>query len=153
MGRTEQVAPEVRAAIEQVVATHHWLLDHGHADQLHTLYTDDAVSVGPLGTMEGRAAIKAWGEWRVAQDGGVVRHFSGGTHVRIEDGVVHATTYYLTFRDSQPDPLRPASVGEFREQYVERDGRWLIRRREIVPVFGAENAAAHAKRLAAGGSV
>jgi len=152
MDQTTEVTTDVRAAIEQVVAMHHWLLDHGRADRLHTLYAEDAVSVGPLGTMEGRDAIKAWGERRVTQDGGTVRHFSGGTHIYVQDGVVHATTYYLTFRDSQPDPLRPASVGEFREQYVEVNGRWLIRRREIVPVFGAENAAAHAQRLAAGGS-
>lgn len=140
-----------RVQIEQLVAEHHWLLDHGRADLLHTLYTEDAVSTGPLGTMEGRDAIRAWGERRVTQSGGVVRHLSGGTRLSVEDGVLRGTTYYLTFRDSSPDPLLPASVGEFREEYANVDGRWLIRRREIVPVFGAANAAAHARRLAEGG--
>jgi hypothetical protein len=144
------VTLEERVAIEQLVAEHHWLLDHGHADRLHTLYAEDAVSVGPLGTMTGRDAIKAWGERRVTQDAGTVRHFSGGTRLAWVDGVLTGTTYYLTFRSTQEDPLRPASVGEFREEYVEEGGRWLIRRREIVPVFGAENAAAHAQRLAGG---
>ena len=143
-----EVSPETRAEIEQLVTEHHWLLDHGHADQLYTLYAEDAVSYGPLGTMDGREAIKAWGERRVKADGGIVRHFSGGTRLSYEDGVLTGTTYYMTFRDSQDDPLHPASVGEFREQYVQIDGKWRIQRREIVPVFGQQNAAAHAKRLA-----
>ncbi|HEY4536626.1 MAG TPA: nuclear transport factor 2 family protein [Enteractinococcus sp.] len=143
------ISTETRVEIEQLVAEHHWLLDHGHADKLYTLYAEDAVSVGPLGTMEGRDAIKAWGERRVTVDGGIVRHFSGGTRLTYEDGVLTGTTYYMTFRDSQSDPLQPASVGEFREQYVQVDGKWRIKRREIVPVFGQQNAAAHAKRLAA----
>lgn len=142
------VSNEIRVAIEQLVAEHHWLLDHGQADRLHLLYAEDAVSRGPLGVMEGREAIKAWGERRITQDAGTVRHFSGGTRLAWEDGVLTGTTYYMTFRSTREDPTHPASVGEFRETYVEVDGRWLIRTREIVPVFGAANAAAHAKRLA-----
>lgn len=147
---TPAVTTEIRVAIEQLVVEHHWLLDHGHADRLYTLYAEDAVSVGPLGTMNGRDAIKAWGERRITQDAGTVRHFSGGTRLAWNDGVLTGTTYYTTFRSTQEDPLRPASVGEFREEYVQVDGEWRIRRREIVPVFGGENAAAHARRLAEG---
>jgi len=147
---TPAVTTEIRVAIEQLVAEHHWLLDHGHADRLYTLYTEDAVSVGPLGTMNGRDAIKAWGERRVTQDAGIVRHFSGGTRLAWENGVLTGTTYYMTFRSTQDDPLHPASVGEFREEYAQVDGQWRIRRREIVPVFGGHNAAAHARRLAEG---
>lgn len=145
-----EISAAIRVEIEQLVAEHHWLLDHGQADQLYTLYAEDAVSTGPMGTMEGREAIKAWGERRVKVDAGTVRHFSGGTRLAFVDGVLCGTTYYQTFRDSQADPLLPASVGEFREQYVQVDGRWLIRRREIAPIFGGANAAAHARRLAAG---
>lgn len=145
-----EVTHEIRTEIEQLVAEFHWLLDHGHADRLHLLYAQDCVSVGPMGVMEGREAIMAWGERRAKINAGLVRHFSGGTRLSFEDGILCGTTYYMTFRDSQPDPLHPASVGEFREQYVQVDGKWLIQRREIVPIFGAENAARHASRVAAG---
>ena len=145
------VTHEIRTEIEQLVSEFLWRLDHGHADQLHLLYAKDGISVGPMGIMEGREAIKAWGDRRVKIKAGIVRHFSGGTRLAFEDGILCGTTYYMTFRDSQPNPLMPASVGEFREQYVQVEGKWLIQRREIVPVFGAENVAIHAKRVTTGG--
>lgn len=147
-----EVTGEIRSEILALVAEFHWLLDHGHADKLHLLYAEDGISVGPMGVMEGRQAIKAWGERRAKISAGIVRHFSGGTRVFFENDVLCATTYYMTFRDSQQDPLHPASVGEFREQYVNIDGKWLIQRREIVPIFGAANAANHAAKIAAGGA-
>jgi hypothetical protein len=55
---------------------------------------------------------------------------------------------YLTFRDAHEPQTQPASVGEFRERYRKVDGRWLFARREVVPVFGGQAAAAHAARLA-----
>lgn len=145
-----EVTAQLRHEIEQLNTRFSWLLDHGHADQLHELYAPNGVSVGPMGVMEGREAIRAWGERRVQVKAGVVRHFSGGTHIYFTDGVLCSTNYYMTFRDSQPDPLQPASVGEFRQQYEQVEGRWLIKRREIVPVFGASNAAGHAKRVSEG---
>lgn len=141
---------ETRVAIEQLVAELLWRLDHDRADTSWELYTEDAVSVGPLGTMVGRDAIKAWGQKRAAQTGIVGRHFVGGIRLAWIDGVLTGTVAYCTFRDSSADPLVPASVGEFREQYRQVDGRWRFARREIVPVFGGANAAAHAARLAEG---
>ncbi|MFJ5107544.1 MULTISPECIES: nuclear transport factor 2 family protein [Glutamicibacter] len=146
-----ELTAEIRNEILALVSEFHWRLDHGHADKLHELYAEDGLSVGPMGVMEGRETIKAWGERRSKINAGIVRHFSGGTRVYFEDGVLKSTTYYMTFRDSQPDPLHPASVGEFQEEYVNVEGKWLIQRREIVPVFGAENAAKHAAKVAAGG--
>ncbi|MDF1477691.1 nuclear transport factor 2 family protein [Leifsonia sp. H3M29-4] len=145
-----EVDVETRVAIEQLVSELLWRLDHGKADTTWELYTEDAVSTGPLGTMDGRDAIKAWGQKRAAVTDVVGRHFIGGIRLAWVDGVLTGCTAYQTFRDSSPDPLVPASVGEFREEYRLVDGRWLIARREIVPVFGGANAAAHAARLAEG---
>lgn len=145
-----EVDVETRVAIEQLVSELLWRLDHGKADTTWELYTEDAVSTGPLGTMNGRDAIKAWGQKRAAVTDVVGRHFIGGIRLAWVDGVLTGCTAYQTFRDSSPDPLVPASVGEFREEYRLVDGRWLIARREIVPVFGGANAAAHAARLAEG---
>lgn len=143
--------PEVdvatRVEIEQLVSELLWRLDHDSADTTWELYTEDAVTRGPLGDMVGREAIRAWGRKRAAVTGVVGRHFIGGIRVAWVDDVLSGWIQYLTFRDSSPDPLLPASVGEFREQYRLVDNRWRIARREIVPIFGGANAAAHAARI------
>lgn len=141
---------ETRVAIEHLVSELLWRLDHGQADTTWELYTEDAVTNGPLGTMEGRDAIKAWGQKRAAMTDVVGRHFIGGVRLAWVDNVLTGCIAYQTFRDSSVDPLVPASVGEFREEYRQVDGRWLIARREIVPIFGGTNAAAHAARLSKG---
>lgn len=142
-----EVDMETRVAIEQLVTELLWRLDHGKADSTWELYTEDAVSTGPLGNMDGREAIKAWGQRRVKITGTVGRHLIGGIRLAWDGEELHGWTQYLTFRDSSENPLMPASVGEFREVYRKVDGTWKIARRNIVPIFGGANAAAHAKRL------
>lgn len=143
-----EVDVETRVEIEQLVTELLWRLDHGRADTTWELYTEDAVSSGPLGDMEGREAIRAWGQRRAKVTGIVGRHVIGGIRLAWDGDVLRGWTQYMTFRDSSENPLLPASVGEFREVYRNVDGRWRIARREIVPVFGGTNAAAHAERLA-----
>jgi hypothetical protein len=147
-GRTYGVDPETRAEIEQLISELLYRLDHNLADTTWELYTEDAVSEGPLGPMNGREAMKAWGAKRAQQADIVGRHFIGGIRLAWQGDVLTGAVAYLTFRDSADDVLKPASVGEFREQYRKVDGEWRFARREIVPVFGGANAAAHAKRLA-----
>lgn len=143
-----EVDVATRVAIEQLVTELLWRLDHGEADTTWELYTEDAVSTGPLGNMDGREAIKAWGERRAKITGVVGRHLIGGIRLAWEGEELHGWTQYLTFRDSSENPLMPASVGEFREVYRKVDETWKIARRDIAPIFGGTNAAAHAKRLA-----
>ena len=151
--RTYGVDATTRAEIEQLISELLYRLDHNKADTSWQLYAEDAVTIGPLGVMEGREAIKAWGAKRAQQTDIVGRHFIGGIRLAWEQDeqgeVLTGTVAYLTFRDAAEDVLRPASVGEFREQYRKVDGEWRFTRREIVPIFGGSNAAAHAKRLSA----
>ncbi|MCL2482887.1 MAG: nuclear transport factor 2 family protein [Propionibacteriaceae bacterium] len=136
-----------RTEIEQLVFEHSWRMDHGHADQVWELFTEDAVSEGPMGTMVGRQAIKEWGARRVTIAAGLVRHVFGGMRLAWVGSVLCGTTYYMAFRDSSPDPLVPASMGEFQDEYAQVDGRWRIRKRTVVPILGTANAAAHAQRV------
>lgn len=141
---------ETRVAIEQLVSELLWRLDHDAADTTWELYTEDAVSTGPLGDMNGREAIRAWGQRRAKITGVVGRHHLGGLRLAWDGDTLRGWVQYLTFRDSAENSLIPASVGEFREAYRQVDGTWKIARREIIPIFGGANAAAHAKRLTEG---
>ena len=49
-----------RVEIEQLISEMLYRLDHNQADTTWELYTEDGVSVGPLGTMN-REQSKAWG--------------------------------------------------------------------------------------------
>lgn len=141
------VQPETRLAIEQLVTELLWRLDNGHADRMWELYTEDAVSEGPMGTMNGANAIKAWGAKRVKQTAGKNRHFIGGIRLAWEDGELRGCVQYVTFRESMENPLIPASMGEFHETYRLEGDEWKIVRRRVVPLFGGANAAAHAKTV------
>jgi hypothetical protein len=136
-----------RVEIEQLIAEMLYRLDHNQADTTWELYTEDGLSVGPMGDMD-REAMKAWGAKRAKQTDIVGRHFIGGIRLVWDGEEVEGTVQYLTFRDTNEPQAQPASVGEFRERYRKVDGQWRFARREIVPVFGGKAAAAHAARLA-----
>lgn len=136
-----------RVEIEQLIAEMLYRLDHNQANTTWELYTEDGVSVGPLGDMD-REAMKAWGAKRAQQTDIVGRHFIGGIRLVWDGEEIDGAVQYLTFRDTNEPQTQPASVGEFRERYRRVDGQWRFARREIVPVFGGKAAAAHAARLA-----
>lgn len=138
-----------RVEIEQLISEMLYRLDHNQADTTWELYTEDGVSVGPMGDMD-RQAMKAWGAKRAQQTDIVGRHFIGAIRLVEGDvpGEVRGTVQYLTFRDTNEPHTQPASVGEFREVYRRVDGEWRYARREIAPIFGGQAAAAHAARLA-----
>jgi hypothetical protein len=144
------VDPITRIEIEQLISEMLYRLDHNQADTTWELYTEDGVSVGPMGDMD-REGMKAWGAKRAQQTDIVGRHFIGAIRLVQGDGPdeVLGTVQYLTFRDAHDPQTQPASVGEFREVYRRSGGVWRYARREIVPVFGGQAAAAHAARLAA----
>jgi hypothetical protein len=56
----EPIDAQTRADIEALNIEYAWLLDHGHADRLDSLFTDDAVLQLPSGTFSGRAEIRAY---------------------------------------------------------------------------------------------
>jgi 3-phenylpropionate/cinnamic acid dioxygenase small subunit len=129
-----QVTPEQALAVQQLIHEYGFRNDHQQADRLHELVTDDYTSTGPMGSMEGRAALKAWGEARLSNPS-QVRHVLSNVRVFAEDGVLKATSYYVAFRDTGANPAVPASMGEYHDTFAEVDGTLLLASRDIVPVF------------------
>jgi SnoaL-like domain len=128
------VTTEERLAVLALVAEHAWRNDHGQADRLWELVTEKYTSDGPMGTMAGRDALRAWGAKRVLNPS-KVRHVISNTRVFREDGDLRATSYYVAFRDTGTNPSIPASMGEYHDRFELVDGEWLLAERNIVPVF------------------
>lgn len=128
------VTPEQALAVQQLIHEYGFRNDHGQADRLHELVTEDYTSTGPMGAMEGRAALKAWGEARLSNTS-QVRHVLANIRVFAEDGVLKATSYYIAFRDTGANPAVPASMGEYHDTFATVDGTLLLAARDIVPVF------------------
>lgn len=131
--------PEQALAVQQLVHEYGFRNDHGQADRLHELVTEDYVSTGPMGTMEGREALKAWGEARLSNTS-QVRHVLSNLRVYLEDGVLKATSYYVAFRDTGANPAVPASIGEYHDTFAEVDGELRLAARAVVPVFSNPDA-------------
>lgn len=136
---TAPVSTAEHLAVLALVAEHAWRNDHGLADRLHELVTEDYTSEGPMGTMRGREALRAWGAKRVLNPS-QVRHVVSNTRVFREDGELRATSYYVVFRDTGAQPSVPASVGEWHDRFEFVNGELLLAERNIVPVFANPDA-------------
>lgn len=136
---TGSVSTAERLAVLALVAEYAWRNDHGMADRLHELVTEKYTSHGPMGTMDGREALRAWGAKRVVNPS-QVRHVVSNTRVFREDGELRATSYYVVFRDTGAQPSIPASMGEWHDRFEFDGDELLLAERNIVPVFANPDA-------------
>jgi len=139
---TPIVTPELRLAIQALTNEHAWRLDHGAADTLWQLYAEDGALVGlPPEDLLGREALRAWGAKRVKLPR-VSRHVETNHRLEWRGGVLHGTLYASVYRDEcveRPDATEttPLMVGDYFDTYVQKNGQWLIARREIRRAFRA----------------
>jgi SnoaL-like domain len=128
----------VRAEIEAMLIEHSWLIDHGHANQIGALYTEDAELLLPDDPRRGRAAITAWGLERVAERDRLTRHVHGNLRlIALGPHEVAGTltvVVYRTLNAAVFDP-GPATVAEYEDEYLRVDGHWRIRSRRIAKIF------------------
>jgi hypothetical protein len=128
----------LRLAIQALTHEHAWRLDHGQADRLHELYTDDGAMIGlPPRDVVGRDALKVWGVERVKLPR-VSRHVETNQRLVWKDGVLHGVLYATVYRSESPDDTAgtaPFLIGDYEDEYAFEGGVWLIRRRVIRRAF------------------
>ncbi|NWG22988.1 MAG: nuclear transport factor 2 family protein [Pseudorhodoplanes sp.] len=136
-----RIAPEVRLAIEALVAEHAWLIDHGEAGRIADLFTDDGRLIGLGPDMVGREAIKAWGLARAAMTERTSRHVC--TNLRLVDrgdGTVEGHAILTVYRHdgTQPGHPLPFAVADYADVYrLGDDGHWRFGERKLATVFVA----------------
>ncbi len=135
-----RLAPGVCEAVEALVAEHAWLIDHGQADEIAELYTEDGSMHGVGPDLIGRDAIAAWSVNRAAMRDRVSRHVCTNFRlVPVADDEVHGTLILTVFRHDGVGQrvTLPFMVGDCEDIYRRGDdGTWRIARRRITPAFG-----------------
>ena len=106
------VDPATRHAIETLVIEHAWLIDHGQADRVVDLYTEEAEVLGIGPDKAGRLAIAAWAAERAAMTTRCSRHLHSNLRLlAIDADQVEGTVALTLYRHDGTGfwPANPAS--------------------------------------------
>jgi uncharacterized protein (TIGR02246 family) len=118
-------------AIRDVLATYPMAFDDRDWDTWEALWTDDVVFVIDGTPIEGLAALK---EFTIGclPDDYTSKHFCGPSLIKVApDGLsAQARTDVVWIAANHDNQI----VARYEDELVKRDGRWLIRRRNEVPI-------------------
>jgi hypothetical protein len=136
MNTAEQLSIERQC--QRLVTEYCHLVDHGEAEQIADLFSEDGVWTSPENTMNGQAEVRRGFAARQANTKRMSRHVCNNFLLSIIDEDHAEGTVYLTlFRhDGEPgrrlSPLeQPQMVGEYRDRFVRTSDGWRFARREI----------------------
>ena len=127
---TDQTAPtrvaiETRMAIEELVAEHAWLIDHGRAGELPDLYTPNGRLLGVGDPLEGRAAITAWRARRAAMRGRTSRHVCGNPRLAPEyvtrdlfEQLMHDEEEHIDFLETQIELVARIGLELYAQRHI-----------------------------------
>jgi len=132
--------PASRAAIEQLIHYHAWLIDHGEAGKVAELFTEEAALHGIGPDKLGRPAIAEWARQRAAMTPRRSCHVHGNILIEPEGEAQARGTVIVTLyrHDGEGEaPATPLLIGEYADRYCRQaDGRWLFAERRFAILFG-----------------
>jgi uncharacterized protein (TIGR02246 family) len=134
---TEAVDDEARRSIERLSTEYCWLIDHGYADRVAELFTDDAVlSVGGS-EVSGIVDIRRHLDERAKNREIRSRHVV--TNIRLVNesaGRVRGTTIMTIYRSIGESGKPQLIIGDVDDLYrLDADGRWRLAERKLAPTF------------------
>lgn len=128
---------EDRIDITALVDEYAWLLDHRHWERISSLFVEDAYLKIRGREIVGHEGLGRWAEARAAKKSRKTQHQM--TIVRLEptddpDVVRGTASLVLHVNKSGGSGSYVDLVGEYRDEYLRRDGEWRFRRRVLVPI-------------------
>ena len=135
----EALDADARLTIEALIHEHAWLIDHGQAERVVDLYTDDASLLGVGADKIGRDAIGKWATERAAMTDRCSRHSQSNIRlVYVGPDLVQGTVLLTLYSFDGPGlglPL-PMLIAEY-DYYYRRcdDGMWRFAQRRLTTVF------------------
>jgi hypothetical protein len=136
---TLRLSPEDRAAIEDLIQRHAWLIDHGESDHIGELFTQDAALYGIGPDKIGRAAIAAWGAERAAMRERRSRHVQSNILIEpISPEAARGWVVLTLYRHDGPGPgpAAPFLICEYADRYRKEHGDWRFVERRLRVLFG-----------------
>jgi ketosteroid isomerase-like protein len=129
-----------RLAIEALIHEFSWLIDHGEAQKLPELFTEDGRVLGVGPAKMGQQAIAEWGRERVAMTQRRSRHVQSNIRLEaISASVVRGTVVLTLYRHDGEGPGSPSPllIGEYQDVYQRgADARWRFAERSLAVLFG-----------------
>ncbi len=136
MKTTERL--EIERACERLVTAYCHYVDHGEAERVAELFSEDGVWSSPEVTMDGREQVRKGFGRRQTNAARMSRHVCNNLLIDVIDSDHASGTVYLTLYRHDAEPGRrlspldgPVLVGEYRDQFVRTSEGWRISRREI----------------------
>ena len=129
-----------RLAIEALIHEFSWLIDHGEAQNLPGLFTEDARVLGVGPAKVGQQAIAEWGRERAAMTQRRSRHVQSNIRLKaVSESVVHGTVVLTLYRHDGEGPgsSSPLLIGEYQDAYQRgADHNWRFSERSLAVLFG-----------------
>jgi hypothetical protein len=127
-----------RLAIMDILARYARCIDFHRWDELPTLFTDDCtVDFGKvMGVHEGKEGVANMARM-IGGTGLTMRHYSTNVIIDGDGDRAEVVSYVLAYTGSAPGSLMH-TTGRYEDEFVKRDGRWLLRRRRgVIEMPGA----------------
>jgi hypothetical protein len=131
------VSEDDHIALTRLVTELVWRIDHGRADEVDELFTNDGeMTLGPT-SLHGRSELKEWG--RALNDSSFRTHHvctnmrfvhTGGDQV---EGTTTLTVYLADAAST--NQTIPSVVGEYQDRFVRTPGGWRFVSRRSAPTF------------------
>ena len=119
---------EDRLALRELVESYNDAVMRLDADAWGANWADDGVwSLPGMGEVSGKDAIV--GLWKQAMGGFEVGGFFASAGPIVVDGDAATGTWYQQEFLTMPGGVEVFVIGEYSDEYVKRDGRWLLKRR------------------------
>lgn len=137
----EVLTAQDRLDVADLLASYSRCLDTGDVDGYVNLFAPDGVLDGQAGPRSGRAAIRRVAEAMAAaaQEPGPTRgqrHFAAQPVIDGDGQRCQARSYFLLVRQSTSGEPVIRAMGEYVDECVRYEGRWVFARRDIRLLLG-----------------
>lgn len=135
-----------RAEIEDLMARYLFAIDYNDWDSYVETFAPDGVLEFASGTSHGRAEIRDMvvkfaagiGKFYHTEDGkpAKLRHVVLQSMIRVEGNRAWGRTLWLEMANHGPmDTMKMGTYGIYEDEFVKKDGQWLIARRNVLNEF------------------